>query len=112
MPPYVPLNLAEEVELLGESLSRNGQHIPSPVQRVGGAGSIDIMPQEWEWVTGPEFDAFRRHFNRRKAFFWAASPACFPDDISYCWRDGRELQPQFQNAFVMGISFGVRTYVG
>jgi hypothetical protein len=112
VPPYVPLNLAEEIELLDGGQSRNGQHIPSPIQRVGGAGSIDIMPQEWEWVTGPEFDGFRRHFNRGNAFFFAASPACYPDDISYCRRDGRELQPSFQNAFLMSISMGVRVYVG
>ena len=110
-PPYVPLNMADEVELLDDGRSRNGQHIPAPVQRTGGAASIDIMPQEWEWVR-TEFEPFRQHFNRGKAFFFMASPACYPEDIGYCWRDGREINPSFQNAFLMNISMGVRVYVG
>jgi hypothetical protein len=109
-PPYVPLNMSDEVELLGDGRSRNGQYIPSPIQRTGGAATIGIMPQEWAWVVN-DFAAFRDHFNRGKAFFFMASPTCYPDDIGYCWRDGKEINPSFQNAFVMQISMGVRVYV-
>lgn len=110
-PSYTPLNLALNVELM-HSETVSGQHIDNRVVRTGAGTTIQLAPQEREWI---ETDAkpFIAHYNAGKPFIWASDPELLPDDFGYCWRTGGVLSASYGAGALYGsMSMEVSAYHG
>jgi len=110
-PPHTPLNLCEEVELLGGSQSRSGQFLGQDVSIFAGRANLQFEVQQPSFAMDG-FNAFRRHFNRGGAFFIACAPTAWPNDMGYCWRNGAEIVPPWKDAVFMDLAMEVGVYNG
>lgn len=110
-PPHTPLNLCEEVELLGGSQSRSGQFLGQEVSIFAGKASLQFEVQRPSFAMDT-FNDFRLHFNRGGAFFVACAPTAWPNDMGYCWRNGAEIVPPWRDAVFMDLSMEVSVYNG
>lgn len=113
LPSYTPLYMAEEIELL-KSQTLNGQFITNRVNKRGSRSSFALNILERDFVEGDDFQAFRRHYNDGKPFFFASNPVELPEDVAYCWRqDGGEIRPTFNNDGIFyNTQLSLEAYVG
>ncbi len=109
--PHTPLNLADDVELLGRSRSRNGHFLGSEVHRSGFAANLNLEVQQKDFILD-KFESFRVWFNEGNAFVFCSAPTTLSDDMGYCWRDGRAINPGFKDAVYMNVDLNVRGYRG
>lgn len=110
-PPHVPLGLASDIEVVNGNVSRTGQFLTSEYRDFGGSAEINFQPLYGKTQIEP-FRDFAQHYNRGGAFFIACAPADFPDDMGYCWREGRALEPAWRDAVFADVSLSVRVYRG
>lgn len=92
-PDYVRAPDAVTVE--GEAaVSRGGHYLGATIRRRAGNLSAQINPIARAWADS-NLPAFRRHYDERRAFFFASSPGVYPEDVAYGWRSDRagELRP-------------------
>ena len=110
-PDYTPINLALSVEL-APNITRGGQFLGNRIQRIGAGTSIQLAPQEREWIE-QDARAFIAHYNAGKPFIWASCPEVLSDDMAYCWRSGGVLSASYGAGAVYGsMSMEVAAYVG
>jgi len=98
---HAPLTVAGRSELL-VNVSLAGHVVGRSVTRRSADGTISFAPMTTAWVRGPEFDAFRQHFNDGLPFFFAWAPMAWPEDVSYCQRrsgDGTEIVPEHRGMY-------------
>lgn len=111
VPDYTPINLALSIDL-APNITRGGQFLGNRIQRVGAGTSIQLAPQERDWIEGAA-RPFIAHYNAGKPFVWASCPEVLPDDMAYCWRSGGVLSAAYGPGAVYGsMSMEVAAYVG
>ncbi|MDZ7904596.1 MAG: hypothetical protein U5N55_01520 [Cypionkella sp.] len=112
VPPHVPLNTLETVEIMRGNQSRNGQFLGSEYELYAGKTNITFQPQRSEFILSAEFSGFREYFNRGHPFFIACYGRVYPKDMGYCMRNGAEIAPGWQNAVFMELNMGVEVFRG
>ena len=112
IPSYTPLWMAEDVELLmNESLG--GQFFQNRVIRKSANTNVNLNILDRTFIEGVDFQAFRRHFNDGRTFFFAAGPSAFEDDGSFCRRSGDTLKPTFTNDGIFyQVGMNLEAFVG
>lgn len=110
-PPYSPLWLSQDVELL-VSQTMSGQFITNREIRRGASTQISLVAFERNFVE-EDLLPFKNHYDSGKAFIWAAGPCVFDKDVSYAWRQsGAEMKPTFdETGNWMSVTMSVEGYV-
>lgn len=108
---YTPTNWGETLEILGGE-TNGGQFLGQRIIRRGAETRVSLgRVTKASFALGGE--AFFKHYNQGKAFFFAGYPAGLLNDVALCWRpeNMREINPAISEADWVGISFGVRCHV-
>lgn len=110
-PPYSPLWLSQNVELL-VSQTMSGQFVTNREIRRGANTNINLVAFERDFVE-EDLLPFKNHYDSGKAFIWAAGPCVFDKDVSYAWRQsGAEMKPTFdETGNWMSVTMSVEGYV-
>jgi hypothetical protein len=107
---HVGINHAKRVELL-TNMSQKGQFLGTRVRRVGAETSINLGLVDRDFVD-TDMVAFEAHFDDGQTFIYAGGPDDYPLDYGYCWRDGGELRPTYdEGGEMMNIQLNVSVYV-
>lgn len=113
VPAYTPLYMSETVELL-QNQSLGGQFFQNRVIRKSAETSIQLNILERSFIEGATFQNFRNYYNDGSAFYWAAGPSVFEDDVAFCRRtSGGELRPTFEsNGIFYRVGLQLEAYIG
>lgn len=108
---YTPVWLSQDVELM-VSKTLNGQFVGNREISKGATTVIPMIPEERHFVEN-DLQPFMQHYNKGKAFIWAAGPAVFTKDVAYVWRQqNSEIKPAFdQSGNWMSFQMSVEGYV-
>lgn len=110
--PYTPIWQSQKVDLL-QSVSLGGQFLGNRVNRRGGTGAVTLNVLERSFIEGTDFQAFKTHYDNGKAFFFASSPADYPEDLAYVWRaPNNTMRPTFaNNGLFYQVNMSLEAYV-
>jgi hypothetical protein len=110
--PYTPIWQSQKVDLL-QSVSLGGQFMGNRVNRRGGTGGLTLNVLERDFIEGANFQAFKTHYDNGKAFFFASSPADYPEDLAYVWRSpNNTMRPTFaNNGLFYQVNMSLEAYV-
>lgn len=113
VPPHVPLNRCDTIELVGGPDSSTGEFLQADTMRTGGEASINFSVQSQAFIKSADFEGFRQHFNAGRPFFIACLPRFDPSDMGYVWRNGRNsIVTPYRDAVFMSLGMSVGVYVG
>ena len=90
-----------------------GHFLPTRINRLTATTTINFGLMDAAFVD-TDLRAFETHYNEGLAFFFAASPLNYPDDIGFCRRPerGGELQTSYQEGGeLMPVQMDVEVYV-
>jgi hypothetical protein len=114
VPPHLPLHRASTIKLVGSTESSTGEFLQADFERAGGSSSIQFSAQYPEFALSDEFEAFRQHFNRGRAFFMACFPTHEPNDMGMLWRaaGSSDILAPYRDAVFMDLGMECGLYVG
>jgi hypothetical protein len=114
IPPHVPLHRASTIKLVGATESGTGEFLQADFERAGGSASFQFSAQYPEFALSDEFEGFRQHFNRGRAFFMACFPTHEPRDMGMLWRapGGSDILAPYRDAVFMDLAMECGIYVG
>lgn len=108
---HTAINHANRIKLLTNN-SVGGHFLGSRVKSIGGETDINFGLIETSYLEN-DMAMFESHFNNGRAFFYAGAPDSFPDDCGYCWRNGDEMRPSYEEGGTLAnISLSVAVYDG